>query len=745
MFRPGLNGRCRARLGTGIVAHNNSAELRNVQIRGTSEGTHHWQHHTPLSLERCATDVTIRAKGASIGVGVPGNPRMQQSGAMLASVASLCPVNVKQSTSNHASDSLVRNSEDMEFSGNSGESSESSTMSDGDSVNINDRQHLLRSTSGASQATKIEMGSKGKGSDALALSGSMLEENEGENEVDEDLKTMPESPTRVSDSDIHSIQREPESAATTWTDDKHSSFLDSMEATFVRSLYNQQGLGHLGIHGNSAQIDDSEQDCVESRPVDAYGCCTSHPTELFELMQGGQQQSYYRPHGIEPPPASAVFANPWVRHFKQRIMRSEQGRNPVTKNSVEVVVAPIKEVPSVVDASQMNLTNVERYQNTVEFTAIDNDVEDKEQSGASDFVDCKDTHSGAEVPEIEQGLRLWQSRLHKGGQATTNPSNRKDMPSWVLKRPSNFEVENADVFVTKRIKSTQQELAQKDLEMLEQYVAMQRAENFQAAADNSDEASLGYLRKAVEPSDYQAGPSLVIAHKDTRRIVGKSAMDQVVPLLGRMDSYESKSSSSFPDLNSPFHLSIGTVSTGSESGLLGYEKRNLPSVPDLNTPLGVSVVNTYTTNQPTIDFTKDGEAVAAAWSSKSQAGREEERHDHEFGGASCPPFGQGQGDDKSLLDGCNVGGIAWTAGKHGFGYEDDELSLELQTQDLEAGEAHECEPQLSPMSLSNSKTWTWGLRGLRRRLHDTAGPAQPSRSLRDGIHFNDPVLLRSSG
>lgn len=220
---------------------------------------------------------------------------------------------------------------------------------------------------------------------------------------------------------------------------------------------------------------------------------------------------------------------------------------------------------------------------------------------------------------------------------------------------------------------------------------------------------------------------------------------QVVPLLGRMDSYESKSSSSFPDLNSPFHLSIGTVSTGSESGLLGYEKRNLPSVPDLNTPLGVSVVNTYTTNQPTIDFTKDGEAVAAAWSSKSQAGREEERHDHEFGGASCPPFGQGQGDDKSLLDGCNVGGIAWTAGKHGFGYEDDELSLELQTQDLEAGEAHECEPQLSPMSLSNSKTWTWGLRGLRRRLHDTAGPAQPSRSLLDGIHFNDPVLLRSSG
>lgn len=53
-----------------------------------------------------------------------------------------------------------------------------------------------------------------------------------------------------------------------------------MEATFVRSLYSQQGLGHLGVYGNSAQIDDSEQDCVESRPVDAYGCCTSNPTEV---------------------------------------------------------------------------------------------------------------------------------------------------------------------------------------------------------------------------------------------------------------------------------------------------------------------------------------------------------------------------------------------------------------------------------------------------------------------------------
>lgn len=207
MFRPGLNARCRTGLGSGIVAHNNGAELRNVQIRGPSEGLQQWQHHRPLTLERSASEATIRAREAFLGVVAPGNFRRQQSGAMLASVPSLSPANVKQSTSNHTSDSYARNSEDMEFSADSGGSSKSSTMSDGDSVNINNSQHLLRSTSGASMVTK-ESGMEAKEREAKvrAVSESMLEENEGENEVDEDVNIRPESPARNSDMETHSVK-----------------------------------------------------------------------------------------------------------------------------------------------------------------------------------------------------------------------------------------------------------------------------------------------------------------------------------------------------------------------------------------------------------------------------------------------------------------------------------------------------------------------------------------------------------
>lgn len=206
---------------------------------------------------------------------------------------------------------------------------------------------------------------------------------------------------------------------------------------------------------------------------------------------------------------------------------------------------------------------------------------------------------------------------------------------------------------------------------------------------------------------------------------------QVVPLLGRMDSYESRSSLSFPDLNAP---SSGAACTVSEPIL---ERRNLPSVPDLNAPVRMGYFpSAYTTNQPTINFTKDGEAVAKAWSPRpTEVGREEDRYLHELTGAQpCDHLDDGGNVNNNVNNNniCSNG-----------------LSLELQTKGLEAaaGEAFDCscgagEPQLSP--LSNSRTWTWGLGGLRRRLHDhtTLGgvPAssQPSRALnlnlRDGIH-----------
>lgn len=90
-----------------------------------------------------------------------------------------------------------------------------------------------------------------------------------------------------------------------------------------------------------------------------------------------------------------------------------------------------------------------------------------------------------------------------------------------------FTSVSADVFVTKRIKSTQQELAQKDLEMLEQFVAKQRAESVQAAGEHYEQVILEHARKVVETSAEEAGPSSASEQKDTRRVAGRSAMDQV--------------------------------------------------------------------------------------------------------------------------------------------------------------------------------------------------------------------------
>ena len=161
-------------------------------------------------------------------------------------------------------------------------------------------------------------------------------------------------------------------------------------------------------------------------------------------MQGGQQhKSYYRPHGLEPPQATtAVLANPWVRHFKQKIMVSEYG-----SNHPAVTATPVKEVLPVADVSQIYKASIAKDESMIEATTNDNDAEEKEQRGASGDVDNKEIHSGAEVLEIEQGFRLWQNRLHLGGQTSTNPTGRKDMASWVLKRPSTFE-ENGEFIFT---------------------------------------------------------------------------------------------------------------------------------------------------------------------------------------------------------------------------------------------------------------------------------------------------------
>jgi hypothetical protein len=74
------------------------------------------------------------------------------------------------------------------------------------------------------------------------------------------------------------IVKEVHSAVTTWTDDKHSSYLNSMEATFVRNLY--------GTKNSHPIDDDEEEDCADSHLMSTFDCCTSTPSEVGGLSYG---------------------------------------------------------------------------------------------------------------------------------------------------------------------------------------------------------------------------------------------------------------------------------------------------------------------------------------------------------------------------------------------------------------------------------------------------------------------------
>lgn len=164
-------------------------------------------------------------------------------------------------------------------------------------------------------------------------------------------------------------------------------------------------------------------------------------------MQGRppQQKSYYKPHGLEPPPASttpSVLANPWVRHFKQRASKHDEPSTCPT----DVNATLVKEVESAVDVSPTNIENIE---NMIGATTIGKEVEEEEQSGASGGTDCKGTDNCCfEGSGVDQGLRSWQNRLQGGGPSGMIPSSRKDMASFALKRPSSFDIDNGTYLVS---------------------------------------------------------------------------------------------------------------------------------------------------------------------------------------------------------------------------------------------------------------------------------------------------------
>lgn len=62
------------------------------------------------------------------------------------------------------------------------------------------------------------------------------------------------------------MQQPADSVDTTWTDEKHSSYLNSIEATFVQKMYDKEYCS-LDVCGHSSYSSvNLEQECVESHP-----------------------------------------------------------------------------------------------------------------------------------------------------------------------------------------------------------------------------------------------------------------------------------------------------------------------------------------------------------------------------------------------------------------------------------------------------------------------------------------------
>eukprot|EP00250_Pteridium_aquilinum_P021201 c25052_g1_i1 orf=320-1558(-) len=105
------------------------------------------------------------------------------------------------------------------------------------------------------------------------------------------------------------ILQEDESIDTTWTDDKHSSYLDSIETTFVRKMYDKEYCS-MDVCGHSSHSSITlEQDCVES-----------HPFYLNTRKPHEQAIGLLPFRGLSRPwsSTSTVLASPWIQHFKTK-------------------------------------------------------------------------------------------------------------------------------------------------------------------------------------------------------------------------------------------------------------------------------------------------------------------------------------------------------------------------------------------------------------------------------------------
>lgn len=126
-----------------------------------------------------------------------------------------------------------------------------------------------------------------------------------------------------------------EPSAGGWTDDKHSSYLNSVEANFVRNMYEREFCS-VDVCGHAPECtDSSEMDCTESQLASFCDGAASCPAEFKAWRNGGWQSVACDRLPLESP--AAVLRNPWIQHFRPNTSarssaRTSRRRSPLIKD-----------------------------------------------------------------------------------------------------------------------------------------------------------------------------------------------------------------------------------------------------------------------------------------------------------------------------------------------------------------------------------------------------------------------------
>lgn len=110
-----------------------------------------------------------------------------------------------------------------------------------------------------------------------------------------------------------SVMESPKRESSEWTDEKHSLYLKSMEASFVDQLYNS-----LDMRSWQTQ-NECLSDSVSSRKIQAS---TRYPSGEFKVLQHGfwSRIDFKRENLVHNEANRPHFSssNPWIQHFRNR-------------------------------------------------------------------------------------------------------------------------------------------------------------------------------------------------------------------------------------------------------------------------------------------------------------------------------------------------------------------------------------------------------------------------------------------